>query len=199
MGTLNIKCHIIIGIQKGTIILTTTHMSNHQVATAKHFGALNWLLDREFDSLWRPCSSLRAAAGRFLLASFRAHFYPLEEKLQRDGFCKELSTPMLPAASRAKVSMALTWMRWETICRGSGCFYGSGMDARPKARCMVAKMILRPRKLPKYCSCHAGQSHTEPYTRTIFPFNSIFCQLKTLKPNPFTTPTWKFMRLGHYV
>ena len=112
LGTLNIKCHIIKGIQKGIIILTTTHMSNHQVATAKHFGALNWLLDREFDSLWRPCSSLRAAAGR-----------PLEEKLQRHGFCKELSTPMLPAASRAKVSMALTWTRWETICRGSGCFF----------------------------------------------------------------------------
>ena len=25
-GTLNIRCHIIIGTQKGTIILTTTHM-----------------------------------------------------------------------------------------------------------------------------------------------------------------------------
>ena len=25
-GTLNVRCHIIIGIQKGTIILTTTHM-----------------------------------------------------------------------------------------------------------------------------------------------------------------------------
>ena len=28
LGTLNIRCRIIIGIQKGTIILTTTHM-NH--------------------------------------------------------------------------------------------------------------------------------------------------------------------------
>ena len=26
LGTLNIRCHIIIGIQKGTIILTTAHM-----------------------------------------------------------------------------------------------------------------------------------------------------------------------------
>ena len=26
LGTLNIRCRIIIGIQKGTIILTTTHM-----------------------------------------------------------------------------------------------------------------------------------------------------------------------------
>ena len=26
LGTLSIKCRIIIGIQKGTIILTTTHM-----------------------------------------------------------------------------------------------------------------------------------------------------------------------------
>ena len=28
LGTLNIRCRIIIGIQKGTIILTTTHMSS---------------------------------------------------------------------------------------------------------------------------------------------------------------------------
>ena len=27
LGTLNIRCHIIVGIQQGTIILTTTHMS----------------------------------------------------------------------------------------------------------------------------------------------------------------------------
>ena len=26
VGTLNIRCRIIVGIQKGTIILTTTHM-----------------------------------------------------------------------------------------------------------------------------------------------------------------------------
>ena len=28
LGTLNIRCRIIIGIQKGTIILTTTHVGN---------------------------------------------------------------------------------------------------------------------------------------------------------------------------
>ena len=28
LGTLNIRCRIIIGIQKGTIILTTTHMGD---------------------------------------------------------------------------------------------------------------------------------------------------------------------------
>ena len=28
-GTLNIRCHMIIGIQKGTIILTTTHILIH--------------------------------------------------------------------------------------------------------------------------------------------------------------------------
>ena len=28
LGTLNIRCRIIIGIQTGTIILTTTHMSH---------------------------------------------------------------------------------------------------------------------------------------------------------------------------
>ena len=28
LGTLNIRCRIIIGIQKGTIILTTTHMGS---------------------------------------------------------------------------------------------------------------------------------------------------------------------------
>ena len=28
LGTLNIRCHIIIGVQKGTIILTTTHMGS---------------------------------------------------------------------------------------------------------------------------------------------------------------------------
>ena len=30
LGSLNNGCHIIIGIQKGTIILTTTHMSYSQ-------------------------------------------------------------------------------------------------------------------------------------------------------------------------
>ena len=29
LGTLNIRCRIIIGIQKGTIILTTTHIYIH--------------------------------------------------------------------------------------------------------------------------------------------------------------------------
>ena len=28
LGTLNIRCHIILGTQKGTIILTTTHMED---------------------------------------------------------------------------------------------------------------------------------------------------------------------------
>ena len=28
LGTLNIRCRIILGIQKGTIILTTTHMDD---------------------------------------------------------------------------------------------------------------------------------------------------------------------------
>ena len=33
LGTLNIRCRIIIGIQRGTIILTTTHMcfSNYSI------------------------------------------------------------------------------------------------------------------------------------------------------------------------
>ena len=30
LGTLKIRCRLIIGIQKGTIILTTTHMFNEQ-------------------------------------------------------------------------------------------------------------------------------------------------------------------------
>ena len=30
LGTLNIRCRIIIGIQKGTIILTTTHMKEYK-------------------------------------------------------------------------------------------------------------------------------------------------------------------------
>ena len=29
LGTLNIRCRIIIGTQKGTIILTTTHIGNY--------------------------------------------------------------------------------------------------------------------------------------------------------------------------
>ena len=31
LGTLNIRCRIIIGIQKGTIVLTTTHMRHFRV------------------------------------------------------------------------------------------------------------------------------------------------------------------------
>ena len=30
LGTLNIRCRIIVGVRKGTIILTTTHMSYSQ-------------------------------------------------------------------------------------------------------------------------------------------------------------------------
>ena len=36
LGTLNIRGHIIIGTQKGTIILTTTHMGY----SASHYGSL---------------------------------------------------------------------------------------------------------------------------------------------------------------
>ena len=35
LGTLNIRCRIIIGIQKGTIILTTTHIFIAQNPTAR--------------------------------------------------------------------------------------------------------------------------------------------------------------------
>ena len=33
LGTLNIRCRIIIGTQKGTIILTTTHITIHGIAS----------------------------------------------------------------------------------------------------------------------------------------------------------------------
>ena len=35
LGTLNIRCRIIIGIQKGTIILTTTHMEERTNTVSK--------------------------------------------------------------------------------------------------------------------------------------------------------------------
>ena len=36
-GTLNIRCRIILGTQKGTIILTATHMLHHSWATVYIF------------------------------------------------------------------------------------------------------------------------------------------------------------------
>ena len=39
LGTLNIRCRTIIGIQKGTIILTTTHMGIQDFV--KHMGVFH--------------------------------------------------------------------------------------------------------------------------------------------------------------
>ena len=36
LGTLNIRCRIIMGTQKGTIILTTTHMNNSSSSGTNH-------------------------------------------------------------------------------------------------------------------------------------------------------------------
>ena len=33
LGTLNIRCRSIIGIQKGTILLTTTHVNNRKLSS----------------------------------------------------------------------------------------------------------------------------------------------------------------------
>ena len=61
LGTLNIRCRIIIGIQKGTMILTTTHMIApvfgaclaHRVGSLTHLGLLLWNLI-EVTLLGRP-------------------------------------------------------------------------------------------------------------------------------------------------
>ena len=45
LGTLNIRCHTILGTQKGTIILTTTHISEGFSKLGPHGGI--WL-DEEF-------------------------------------------------------------------------------------------------------------------------------------------------------
>ena len=46
LGTLNIRCRIMIGIQTGTIILTTTHMALHfhacPAAMIKHTSPGSW-------------------------------------------------------------------------------------------------------------------------------------------------------------
>ena len=43
LGTLNIRCRIIIGIQKGTIILTTAHVC--KMLEMEHGGGLLWACD----------------------------------------------------------------------------------------------------------------------------------------------------------
>ena len=46
LGTLNSRCRIIIGIQKGTIILTTTHVSKQGYSRAPH----------DVEGLWKDLS-----------------------------------------------------------------------------------------------------------------------------------------------
>ena len=50
LGTLNIRCRIMIGTQKGTIILTTTHVANHR----EH------AMENEMESENHPASSASA-------------------------------------------------------------------------------------------------------------------------------------------
>ena len=50
LGTLNIRCRIIIGIQKGTIILTTTHIASRgaPLLAAASSLAVPWTTERDW-------------------------------------------------------------------------------------------------------------------------------------------------------
>ena len=44
------------------------------------------------------------------------------------------------------------------IRRGGGCCRGRRMDIQRKTPCVMAAVMLRPWKVRKHCSCHAGHS-----------------------------------------
>ena len=63
LGTLNIRCRIIMGTQKGTIILTTTHIGILRV-----YQGLNWDNGKENGNYWNYRDGF---AGRVRASAFR--------------------------------------------------------------------------------------------------------------------------------